>query len=87
MSDFSGEGFTSYPNMHLDDQVALRAVELSTEHLDYKMNQYGEFVQRTNLLPRHLEKAHKLLDRFIFEAACRDGVYDEQPTQEGNNHG
>jgi hypothetical protein len=87
MSDFSGEGFTSYPNMYLDEQVLLRAAELSTEHLDYKMNQYGEFIQRPNLLPRHLEKAHKLLDRIIFEAAYRDGVYDYQPNHEEIHHG
>lgn len=76
MNNFTGEGFPSYPNMHLDEQVAYTATELSNEHLNYKMNQYGQFLQRENIMTRHRERADKLLGRFIFEAACREGVYD-----------
>lgn len=75
MSEFSGGGFPSFPNLHGDRQEVSGAAEWSIEKLEYKINEYGAFLQRKDPMPRAVEAANRILDLLLFEAAYRDDVY------------
>lgn len=81
MTDFQGEGFPDYPNLHLDKELTHRVVELPDEQLIYKLNQYGEFIGREGIMPKHREAANWILDRLLFDQAVRDGIYDDAINQ------
>ena len=76
MSEFTSQGTAPFPNLHSDAQEILRVVEWSDEGLEYKLNQYGEFMQRQDIQKRARTLGDFILDRLIFDQACRDGVYD-----------
>jgi len=82
MSEFTSAGSFSFPNLHSDTEEVRRVVEWSDEQLEYKMSQYGEFMQRPEIQPRGRKLGEFILDRLIFDAACRDGVYDIVPLED-----
>ncbi len=86
---FVSEGFKPFPNTASDAQEVLKVVEWSDEKLAYKMNEYGEFLQRTDIMPRARKLGNFILDRLIFDMAVRDGVYGEytQAELEGDSDG
>lgn len=76
MSAFVGEGFGSFPNIHSDIKELSKIVEWSDEVLDHKAAQYGAFLQCADLMPRARRSANFIIDRILFDLACRDGIYD-----------
>lgn len=84
VSDFTSAGHDTYPNIHIDREVltsigdmALGNYVYTTEYLELKTDEYGRFLQRTDILPNHRTRADRNLDGYIFELAYREGVYDE----------
>jgi hypothetical protein len=78
MSDFTTEGFESFPNIYVDN---LQTHEFSTWNravLEARVMQYGTFLQQSDLMPRAKEGANRVMDHLLFELAWRDGVYDNQ---------
>ena len=76
MSDFIGEGvFAPFPNLYSDMQEVHSVAEWPQEHLDYKTNEYGAFLQRKDPMPRAVKAANLILDYLLFELAYRDNVY------------
>lgn len=78
MSDFTGDGFVPFPNLHSDIHEVVAVAEWTNEHLEYKTDQYGQFMQREDIMPRARKTGDWILERLIFELAYRDGVYAEQ---------
>ena len=76
MSEFTSKGGEVFPNTHSDLQYIHTVAEWNDEQLDHKVNEYGQFLQRTDLMPRAIKAANFIMDRLIFELAYRDGVYD-----------
>lgn len=76
MSDFIGEGYAPFPNTHSDRQDVLSVVEWPDEKLDHKINEYGAFLQRDDLMERARRIGNEILDRLLFDMACRDNVYE-----------
>jgi len=76
MSEFTGDGFVSFPNLHGDKEDIHSVAEWSDEKLEYKTNQYGVFIQREDIMPRGRALGNWILDYCIFELAYRDGVYN-----------
>jgi hypothetical protein len=76
-SAFTSTGFDVFPNVHSDEQEVLKVVEWGDEKLLHKLDEYGSFLQRPDIMPRARKVADFILDRLIFDQACRDGVYDE----------
>ena len=77
MSDFTSEGHDPYPNFHLDREKLLGATDLPIEYLEAQVGFYTRYLGRTGIMESHRRRANANLDRYIFELACRDGVYDE----------
>lgn len=69
-------GEPGFPNLHSDTQEIHKVSEWTTEHLDYKTHEYGDFLQREDIMPRALHTANRILDHLLFEQAYRDGVYE-----------
>ena len=75
---FTGEGFKPFPNTHSDRLEASTCVEWDTDRLEYKINEYGEFLQCEDIMARARRVGNEVLDLLIFELACREGVYDAE---------
>lgn len=78
MSDFAGEGFKPFPNTHSDRQEVSKVVEWDNERLDYKVHEYGAFLQRDDIMERARTVGTQILDLLMFELACRDGIYGKE---------
>lgn len=73
MSDFVPEGKTDhFANVYSDSQEIHSVAEWSQERLDYKTNEYGQFLQREDLMPRAVKAANTILDYLLFEQQYRD---------------
>ena len=77
MSEFSSQGFESFPSLYADEQQVAEFSEWSTEVLEARVHQYGHFLS-TPQMPRATETANRIMEHLLFELAYRDGVYDEQ---------
>jgi hypothetical protein len=75
-SAFTGEGFAPFPNVHSDHEHISGISEFADDVLDSKITEYGEFLQRQDLMPRALKLGNRVLDHLLFESAYRDGVYE-----------
>lgn len=75
MSEFTSAGHDHFPNLYSDSQEIHEVAEWPRERLDYKTDEYGAFTQRSDLMPRAVTAAGKILDYLLFEMAYRDGVY------------
>lgn len=79
LSGFTGNGFESMPALYHDGK---RIIELANEDrwpqpmLDERLMEYGQYTQKPDLMPRARLAANRILNHLLFEAACRDGVYD-----------
>jgi hypothetical protein len=82
MSDFAGEGFVPFPNTYSDNLHIGDIPTMNRQVLDNKMMEYGAFVQRTDIMNRARSVGDRILNHLIFEAAWRDGVYEEQQNAE-----
>ena len=71
-------GFDSFPNTYEDNKQVGMFSDLSPEALEYKLNEYGRFLQRADLMSRVRRIGNRILDHLLFEAACRDGIYDKE---------
>lgn len=80
MSDFNGEGFASFPNTYEDNKQVGMFSNLTPEALEYKLNEYGQFLQRPDLMARAKRIGNRVLDHLLFEAAWRDGIYNKEET-------
>ena len=73
-------GFPPFPNLY-NDMEELHTlgdtIEWPQARLDYKTHEYGQFLQRPDLMERAKRSANFILDRLLFEQAYRDGVYSE----------
>lgn len=72
---FTGNGFESFPALYHDTERLHSVTEWPTDMLDERMMQYGKFLDG-DTMPRAKQTATRILDHLLFEAACRDGVYD-----------
>ena len=72
---FTSTGFEPFPNTHSDAQEVLGVASWPDDKLEYKLEEYGRFVQRKDIMPRARRMGDFVLDRLIFDQACRDGVY------------
>jgi len=77
MSDFTTEGFAPFPNTYEDNLRVASFSALTDAGLDHKVNEYGRFLQRTDLMQRARTAGERVLDHLLFELAYRDGIYDE----------
>ena len=77
MSEFTGEGFKPFPNTHSDLQEASKVVEWDDARLERKVHEYGHFLTRDDIMERARKTGALILDRLMFELACRDGIYDD----------
>lgn len=71
------EGFAPFPNTYADNLAVGRFSLLSQVQLDFKVDQYGDFLQRPDAMPRARSVANRVLDHLLFEYGYRDGIYDE----------
>jgi hypothetical protein len=51
--------------------------DLGEEALPLMVDRYGDYLQRTDIMPRARLTGNRVLDHLLFEYAYRDGVYDE----------
>lgn len=76
MSEFCSQGGEVFPNTHSDAQEVFRVAEWSDEALEHKLNEYGAFLQRQDIMARARDMGNYILTRLIFEQAYRDDVYE-----------
>lgn len=80
MSDFAGEGFKPFPNTHADT-LSLRDIANETiwptENLERKVHEYGQFLNREDIMIRARTVGGRILTHLIEEIAHREGVYDD----------
>lgn len=77
MSEFTGNGFETFPSIHVDNKRVAEFSEWTTPVLEEHTSQYAAFLQRDDLMPRARAQAERVLDHLLFELAYRDGIYDE----------
>ncbi len=77
MSEFTSKGGDVFPNTYSDAQEIIRVADWTDEHLDFKLNEYGAFMQREDLMARARKTGDFILERLIFEQAFRDGVFSD----------
>lgn len=65
------------PDCYHDNLRVSSFSELSLEALDYMVDEYGDFMQRTDIMPRARAAGNRILDHLLFEYGYRDGIYDE----------
>ena len=70
-------GFTPYPNTYHDSQNLGAISELPREVLERRVDEYGKFMQRTDVMPRGRALGERILNHLLFEMAWQDGVYHE----------
>lgn len=85
MSEFSPEGFDSFPNLYYD---LMRTQEYgnenpdgsyvwTTDRLEAVVLEYANFLRRSDVMPRAEATANIIGERALFELGWRDGVYGE----------
>jgi hypothetical protein len=77
MSEFVGGGFAPFPDSYHDNLNVRNFSALNRAALEYKTDEYGAFMQRTDLMPRARAAGERILEHLIFELAYLDGVYDD----------
>jgi len=80
MSDFTGEGFASFPNTYEDNKRVGSFSEWPQDILEARVNEYGAFLQRTDPMPRAQATANRVMEHLLFELAFRDGIYNKEET-------
>jgi glycine betaine/choline ABC-type transport system substrate-binding protein len=71
MSEFSSEGFTSFPNTYEDNKHVANISDLEQPVLEWKLGEYTAFLQRDDLMPRAREVGGRVLNHLIFEQTWR----------------
>lgn len=71
MSDFSGDGFTSFPNIYEDNKRVSEFSGLEQPVLERKLGEYTLFLQRNDLMPRARATGERILNHLIFEQTWR----------------
>ena len=61
-----------FPNLEFDRRDVTGVAEWPGIKLDNKTNEYGEFIQRTDAMPRAIAMGNKILDLLLFELHYRD---------------
>ena len=74
---FTTEGYESFPSLYQDTQRLHEVGEWPYDVLENRVNEYGAFLTRQDLMPRAKATANRLLDHYLFELAYRDQVWDE----------
>jgi len=82
MSEFSTEGFESFPSLYADNKRIAELSEWTIPMLEERASQYAAFLQRDDLMPRAKAQADRMLDHVLFELTYRDGFYNETPKTE-----
>jgi hypothetical protein len=82
MSEFSTEGFESFPSLYADNKRTAELSEWTIQMLEERASQYVAFLQRDDLMPRAKAQADRMLDHMLFELQYRDGLYNEVPRAE-----
>jgi hypothetical protein len=65
------------PDFYHDNLAVGSFSLLSQVQLDNKVDQYGDHLQRQDLMPRARYAGNRVLDHLLFEYGYRDGIYDE----------
>jgi hypothetical protein len=73
---FMGDGFEPMPALYHDTKRLHHVAEWPQEMLDERLTEYGQFLQKENLMPRAEATANRTMNHLLFEAAFRDGIYD-----------
>lgn len=77
MSDFTSEGFTPFPDCYHDNLRVATFSGLTDKGLDHYVSEYGQFLQRTDIMVRARVAGERVLDHLLFELGYRDGIYDD----------
>jgi hypothetical protein len=65
------------PDSYHDNRNVSLFSLLSQVELDFKVDQYGDYMQRPDLMPRARYAGDRILEHLLFEYGYRDGIYDE----------
>lgn len=75
MSEFSSDGFDSFPNLYADREEVKEVAEWSKEKIAFKLGQYSTFLSRSDLMPRATATATTITDLIRFEIGYSEGLY------------
>lgn len=74
-------GFESFPSLYADGLQTGEFSEWKTPFLLDRYNEYTQFLQRPDLMPRAQTEAARILLHLTFELDYRAGVYSGTPVE------
>jgi hypothetical protein len=76
VSEFSGDGYQPFPNLHSDNQVIGQCSEWEDDRIENMVTDYWQFLERSDIQPRAIKLANRVLEHLGFEMDFRYGAYD-----------
>lgn len=73
---FTTEGYTPFPNVYEDNKRVGAFSELPDDVLERKIEEYWQFQNRDDIMPRARHAAGRILEHLGFEIDYRHGCYE-----------
>ena len=78
MSEFSSEGYESFPSIYADTKLIHEFGALDRQILEDRLTTYIQFLKRDDLMPRARDNASRIREHLLFELMYRDGLFDDE---------
>jgi len=76
MSEFSSEGYDSFPSIYADSKMIHEFATTDDRILQDRLSTYTQFLKRDDLMPRARAESERLVTHLMFEICYRQGYFE-----------